>query len=33
MDLLDWALVVFLAVVFVGGSVWFLYYAYGGDKR
>ena len=33
MDLLDWVLVVFLIVVFVSGSVWFLYYAYAYDKK
>ena len=32
MELLDWVMVVFLAIVFVGGSVWFLYCAYTSDK-
>lgn len=33
MDILDWILVVFLVIVFVGGSIWFLYYAYDNDRK
>lgn len=33
MDILDWILVVFLVLVCVGGSIWFLYYAYNQDSK
>ena len=33
MDILDWVLVVFLVLVCVGGSIWFLYYAYNQDSK
>ena len=33
MGILDWVLIVFLIVVFVGGSVWFLRIAYSDEDK
>ena len=33
MSALDWLLIIFLVVVFVGGSVWFLRIAYDDSKN
>lgn len=33
MSVLDWLLIIFLVVVFIGGSVWFLRIAYNDENK
>lgn len=33
MGILDWVLIVFLIIVFIGGSVWFLRIAYNDESK